>query len=127
MDTFSYEVCDGGTPSLCASAMVMIEVTPRSDTMHLTVEEDGLLSLCSDTVLNLSGGSSFQEVIWIDEGDGYYENTDPLCFEYEPTEDFNGLDTVWMVVCQADICDTMIYIIDVLPVNDAPIVMDDHG
>ena len=52
------------------------------------------------------------------------------CFTYIPNLDFNGLDSVQIVVCDNGIpvlCDTAWVIIDVIPVNDNPVITDAGG
>ena len=53
-------------------------------------------------------------------------NDGDTCFTYTPDPNFNGFDTVSVVVCDtAGACDTSFVIINVLPVNDKPVAILD--
>ena len=49
-----------------------------------------------------------------------------VCFTYDSDDDYNGLDSLCVSVCDAaGLCDSTTIVINVTPVNDAPIAMDD--
>ena len=53
---------------------------------------------------------------------------DDLCFIFYPNTDFNGQDVGQVVVCETitdGLCDTVTVIVDVTPVNDAPVIVDE--
>ena len=58
------------------------------------------------------------------EGTATVVNPDSI--QYTPDADYTGMDTLTYEICDASaICDTVEVIIMVLPVNDAPVAMDD--
>jgi len=125
-DSLVYLVCDNGQPDLCDWATVVIEVRPISDIYFLDMLEDTQLSFCDSLMSNLAGTITDNGIV-VNNGTGHFSGDEP-CFEYVPEPDFNGLDTVLITVCdQNELCDTFIFVIDVLPVNDAPIVADDEA
>ncbi|MCP4120813.1 MAG: tandem-95 repeat protein [Bacteroidetes bacterium] len=124
-DTITYLVCDNGHPELCDWATVIVQVIPQSDTLYVSVNEDSQISLCSDSVVNLNDSDMSGIIFENGETEPNSTITTP-CFDYKPDRDFNGLDTVLMVICYKNtLCDTIIFVIDVLPINDAPLIVDD--
>jgi gliding motility-associated-like protein len=137
-DTVSVVVCDnnGG----CDTVLVIVDVTPVNDppvitdgggtpidTLNTSTPEDTPITICL-TAIDLDGDSldvtgAFNgplngTITGIANGD--------TCFTYTPSPDFNGTDTVSVVVCDNNGgCDTVLVIIDVTPVNDPPIAVDD--
>ncbi|MCY9879266.1 cadherin-like domain-containing protein [Vibrio natriegens] len=133
-DSFTYEICD--TDRLCDTATVTItvlEVVPvntppaANDDINTTPEDtavtinatandtdaEGNLNPASATVTNVPADGSV-----ISNGDG--------SFTYTPAEDFNGTDSFEYQVCDTDgECDTATVTIDVTPVNDPPVALDD--
>ena len=132
-DTFTYYVCDNGTPlpALCDTAMVIITVTPVNDApvitqTPVTVDEDELVVICPTTsdVDNTAGQLTVN--ICEQPTNGTLVETTPGCFEYTPDANFNGTDSVCIYVCDpSGACDTTIVSITVTPINDAPVANDD--
>jgi len=134
-DTFVYEICDNGTPVECATATVTITVESDNDAPVAvddteTTPEDTPLS--SDVTLNDSDL----------DGDNLIVNTTPVTdvsngtlvlnadgtFTYTPNPDYFGTDSFVYEVCDDGIpsfCTTATVTIDVTPVNDAPVAVDD--
>ncbi|MCP4120816.1 MAG: tandem-95 repeat protein, partial [Bacteroidetes bacterium] len=125
IDTFLYSVCDTGTPVLCDVAQVVVIVQPTPDTTYVSSPEDEILTVCTDSLTNLQGGIINVNIC----GDGQHGDAEPStlpCVDYTPDENYNGMDTICILTCSPDgICDTTIVIIEVTPVNDPPVAVDD--
>ncbi|MCI5059086.1 MAG: Ig-like domain-containing protein [Flavobacteriales bacterium] len=136
LDTVSIIVCDNGIPSLCDTVVVIIDVTPvndapvaSSDTIYVTVIEDSSEVICistTDVDLDLVDinsslfGPSHGIMTGLGDGD--------TCITYTPIPGYIGGDTIVVTICDNGtpiLCDTVVIIIDVIPVNDPPIANDD--
>lgn len=132
-DSFTYEVCDDQSPSLCDSATVTVTVSPVNDAPvagpdSATVQEDGstdisVLTNDSDleghalSVTSVTQGASGTVSI---NGDG--------TVSYVPDPDFTGSDSFTYTVCDDGTpsrCDTTTVSVTVSPLNDAPVASDD--
>ncbi|WP_300666979.1 Ig-like domain-containing protein, partial [Fluviicola sp.] len=140
-DTVIVQICDDGTPlpALCVNDTIFITVTPVNeppvvDNEHHTINEDtqatGDLTDAGDsdpdgTALTasttpVSGPSNGTIVI---NPDGTYT--------YTPNPNFNGTDMVVVSICDSGIplpaqCVNDTIFITVNPVNDAPVVDNEH-
>jgi large repetitive protein len=150
MDEFTYVICDDGIPQLCDTAVVTIEVMPINDSPiivtgngnpnvedeiwgeTLTTEEDVAFEVCFGLFDVDGSGASFDwENTWsiglVNNGE-LTDTNDPsdTCFIYTPTANYFGTDTLQVVICDSlGLCDTVITYINILPVNDPPIAVDD--
>jgi hypothetical protein len=137
MDTFTYRVCDDGMPApvQCDTAQVIITITPANDPPVVPDEmtmtpEDTPVEVClmptdidAGDVLNIAGYACDPSNGTVTPGVG-----GPFCLVYTPDPDFNGMDTFCVIVCDNGtpvLCDTAQVIIEVTPVNDPPIAVDD--
>ena len=131
-DTFTYEVCDDGTPSECSTATVTVsvpeqELAPVALDDAFSVDED--MSVNGNVLTNDSDGNN----------DALAVNTIPISgpangtltlntdgtFTYIPNTNFNGIDTFTYEVCDDGIpvqCDQATVTITVNAVNDAPVL-----
>jgi hypothetical protein len=140
-DTFYYSVCDAGTPppSLCDTAMVVINVSSVNDPPFIpdttiTTCEDCPVTLCIPFAdADVTDLHSFAQLC--NPVNGAVTNvtlsniTDQLCFTYTGTLNFNGADSLCFVVCDNGIpsrCDTATIRITVTPVNDPPVALNDN-
>lgn len=125
VDTVKYLVCDNGSPSLCDWAYIIIDVLPLSDTVYLTLLEDQSLPLCGNN--NISNfGIQAPVVHYVLEQGSALTEMQSSCHSYQPQQHFYGGDTVIIMACSKNMCDSLIYVLDILPVNDPPIAIDDH-
>jgi gliding motility-associated-like protein len=129
-DQFNYQVCD--FTGFCSTATVFIGVGTGNNPPYVpdsiaTVPEDGSITVClpiidGDGPMPYNLGSV-----------GCYANGqanaiiagNTVCITYIPNPNYNGLDSVCVVVCDGGgLCDTATLVIDVIPVNDPPFVPD---
>ncbi len=133
VDTFYYKVCDNGSPALCDSAMVVVNVSyvndkPVANDDVLSTQEEipvTIYPLTNDLdvengVLNITVVTTSTNGMATLVGDS---------IAYAPNLNFYGIDTIRIKVCDdgvPSLCDTSLIIINVLPVNDKPIATDDY-
>jgi VCBS repeat-containing protein len=131
-ESICVNVCDNGSPSLCAQITVPITVTPVNDNPVIvdltpqTILEDTPLTICT-TINDVDVSSAFTATLC-----GVTNGTatpsvvgNQLCINYTPTLNFNGVATVCVIVCDngsPSKCDTTTLTINVMPVNDKPVV-----
>ncbi|MCU4176764.1 tandem-95 repeat protein [Carboxylicivirga sp. N1Y90] len=135
-DSFEYEVCDDGTPSLCTKATVSITVNSDNDS---PVAVSDVASVDEDGVLN---GTTVLENDSDPEGDNLTVNTTPITdvsngtlvinidgtYTYTPDANFNGSDSFEYEVCDdgtPSACARATVTITVNAVNDAPVAVND--
>jgi hypothetical protein len=135
LDTFRYRICDNGTPSLCDTAYVFIDIVedpldvndpPYAANDYYVIPED---SFVNGNVLTNDSDPN---------GDSLIVTTTPLVnptngtvtlngngtFLYTPTPTFNGVDSFIYRVCDdgvPSLCDTATVYITVEPRNDPPV------
>lgn len=141
-DTFTYEICDKGTPALCDSAEVSVQVMDTNDaptlkdddvTMNENSSQD-IFVLRNDTdpdpsqtpggrlnffSLRVASSPSHGEVGVI---------TEKGAIRYRPDPNFSGQDSFTYEVCDAGApakCSTATVNITVNAINDAPVANDD--
>jgi len=135
-DTFEYEICDDGTPSLCATAIVTIDVTSVNDQPVAvddgdTTPEDTPVTL--DVLVNDSDADTADNLTVTttpvtQPANGTVALTPGGPATYTPNPDFFGTDTFEYEVCDNGspiLCDVATVTITVTPVNDAPVAVDD--
>jgi len=134
-DTFEYEACDNGTPVLCETATVTITVTPLPDAPIaindiLTTDEE--VSVSGNIIQNDTEPDGENLIVYINfvtppaNGSAFLVSSGYL--SYTPNPDFSGVDTAEYQVCDDGnpvLCDTATIIINVTPLPDAPIAVDD--
>ncbi len=135
-DNFVYQVCDDGAPILCATANVSITINPVNDKPSVNadiavINEDTQLNnlslLSNDTdpdgnnlTVTLTPVDAPQNGIVVLNANG--------TFTYTPNVNFNGTDSFVYQACDngnPSLCDTAIVNITILPVNDAPLAVND--
>ena len=143
-DEFTYVVCDDGTPSLCDTAVVYIDI------IDITIGGNHPPVAINDGNVTLEGtpvfGTAFNNDYDID-GDNLIYGTTPLCgpmngtitlssngaYIYTPEAGFTGMDTICYRICDdgtPSMCDTAQILITVLPdygdtINYPPFAGDD--
>jgi gliding motility-associated-like protein len=129
LDTFYYVACDGGTPALCDTAMVVITVIPDLDTTgndRPFAGDDAFITNVDVPVNNFlfpndydPNGDSFTVTTASSPGNGVV-TVDPLTgeFIYTPNAGYSGSDQFTYVICDNGIpalCDTATVYILVIP------------
>ena len=135
-DQFTYSICDTGMPVLCDTAVVTIIVTPVNDPPvidmpDVSTPEDVPVTICSP-VVDADAGDTFTASFC----GGPYNGTSTapvvfngqVCITYTPVANYNGMDSVCIVVCDQDgACDTSVSVITITPVNDPPVANNDNA
>ena len=126
-DTVCYLVCDAG--GACDTVKIPVTILPVNDkpivtpTSILTVE-DSTATVC--TIINdVDLGETFNATLCgVNHGTATATITgNKLCVTYSPSANYNGLDTICFVVCDAaGACDTVKIPITISPINDKPVV-----
>ncbi|MFN6037749.1 MAG: Ig-like domain-containing protein, partial [Bacteroidota bacterium] len=127
-DTITYVICDNGTPTLCDTAIVVINVTPVNDPPVAVNDQTTLNEDSGPVTINVQSNDSDPEgntlTTTILSGPNHgTANTNGNSISYNPTTNYNGLDTITYVICDngtPSLCDTAIVVINVTPVNDPP-------
>ncbi len=128
VDSFTYAICDDGTPALCDTATVVVTVNPVIDTVYYSIPEDSTVTTCADSLTTFTDPATDISTC-NDPSDGALA-VNGTCVTYTPAQDFNGMDTFCVVVCDPNdplLCDTTIVIVTVNPVNDPPVAEDDSA
>jgi large repetitive protein len=129
-DSFTYIACSG---ALCDTATVTIIVL---DLNHPPVGGNDTYTLAEDATLinNVSNndsdidGDDLTYTLLDDVNDGTLTLNPDGSFVYNPDANYFGNDSFTYVVCDDGIpplCDTVVVLITITPVNDAPIAEDD--
>ncbi|NNM16752.1 MAG: tandem-95 repeat protein, partial [Bacteroidia bacterium] len=131
IDSFYYMVCDNGIPGLCDTALVtvtipIINIGPVASNEQVNIQEEDTAYvnvLANDYDPN--GDSLIVTVVG-----GPSNGTATLAADgslvYIPNTNYNGLDTLYYSVCDSlGNCDTAFTVINIIPVNDPPIAVDD--
>ena len=133
-DGFTYSLCDTDVPSLCDTAIVTINVTPLNDAPEIpdstvTTPEDTPITVCLPITDPDSGnfftaglcGSPLNGTV---SGPTVFNGT--VCITYTPNSQYNGLDSLCVTLCDNfGACDSATIVINVTPVNDPPVAVDD--
>lgn len=137
VDSFTYRVCDNGSPALCGVGTVRIPVTAVNDAPvakddQYTTNEDGVLTVAAPGVLfNDSDPDNAQNTLTASLVSGPAHGTAIINanggFTYTPDANYDGQDTITYRVCDpSGACDTGIVVISVQPVNDPPVTAADN-
>jgi gliding motility-associated-like protein len=131
IDSLCVVSCNG---LICDTSIVIINVTPINDPPIVndtltTTPEDSPITIC----LTIADADLSQTYITSSCGNPINGTTstsvtgNQLCVTYTPNPNFNGLDSLCLVVCDngtPSLCDTTNIVINVTPVNDAPVITD---
>jgi gliding motility-associated-like protein len=141
-DEVEVTVCDANDPTLCSKGIITINVTPVNDlfkvnllgvpvdTVFTSTPEDTPISVCMNitdpdgdqvsrgSITNVSGGGTLT---------GGLDGDNTFCLSFTPEKDFNG-KSIWEIeFCDNGIpvlCGNITIVIDVTPVNEAPVAND---
>src|SRR5690606_38406747 len=135
-DSFIYELCD--VDGDCDTAIVIITILPVNDAPIANADVN---SKNEDTPI--VGATVVTNDIPSGDGGNVYNNACEVCttttngaltfipdgtYDYVPTPNYNRTDSTTHDRSDVDgDCDTALVIITILPVNDAPVALDDAG
>jgi hypothetical protein len=134
-DRFVYSVCDNGTPILCDSATAIITMYPLPNQppvvveTPLTIPEDSTVTTCFAITDPDAGDTHTVTPCGVQHGTvttTVNNVTHQLCVTYTPTLNYNGIDTICLIICDnapQTMCDTVKIPVTVTPKNDKPIVV----
>ncbi|RFM31359.1 Ig-like domain-containing protein, partial [Chitinophaga silvisoli] len=134
LDSIQYQVCDNGTPVLCDTGLIILNIQPRNDAPvaggdTYAMLEDGTLTVSAPGVL---GNDNDVDDVTLSANmvTGPLHGTFTLnrngSFTYTPVTNFNGVDTVVYSACDLEgACDTALILINVQPVADPPVAGND--
>jgi hypothetical protein len=137
LDSLQYVVCDTALPVQCDTAWVFINVTPVSDppvavndTTSASEDTTGIDIdvLANDTDADLPNDSLVTTNITVGPANGTASINPNGTINYVPDPNFNGLDSLQYVVCDTALpveCDTAWVFINVTPVSDPPVAVND--
>ncbi len=135
IDSFEYEICDGGTPALCDTAIVTIDVggvndAPiAADDTETTQEDTDLVSNVLPNDFDVDGDNLSVNITPITlPQNGSVTLLANGSYAYTPNADYNGTDSFEYEICDGgtpELCDRAIVNITIESVNDAPIAVDD--
>ncbi len=135
-DTFTYEICDNGTPSLCDTATVTVTVNPENDTNETVANDDAyngdqdepITGNVSDNDTDPEGDDqTVNETPVVDPTNGTVVLNENGTFEYTPNPGFVGTDSFVYSVCDdgtPEACDEATVILTVNPVNTTDAIDD---
>jgi gliding motility-associated-like protein len=136
-DQVEVTICDANDPTVCTTTIVTINVldvneppvvligTTPTTVIDATTEEDTPLELCLDVEDPENHPISINSIINISGGGSLTENATPFCFDFVPAQDFNGISTWEIELCDdqsPQLCSTLTVNINVTPINDAPVL-----
>ncbi|WP_188315810.1 Ig-like domain-containing protein, partial [Chitinophaga agrisoli] len=134
-DVFQYRICDNGTPQLCDTATVAVTVTAQNDVPvviddQYQLAEDNVLTVPASTGVlsndNDADGEILVATLQTPTSGTLTLNSDGS-FVYRPNQDFNGSDSFTYQACDlSGACATGTVTLNITPVNDAPIAVNDY-
>ena len=136
-DSFSYQVCDDGTPSMCGDAIVAITVKPVNDPIDakddeaVTDEDVALYISVLDNDVDVDGSPVLPTLaLTSNPENGTAEVINGGQILYTPNENFNGTDTFSYSICDdgspaPGLCDDATITVYINAVNDAPVAEAD--
>ncbi|MBI1267104.1 MAG: T9SS type B sorting domain-containing protein [Cryomorphaceae bacterium] len=95
------------------------------------VFEDNSFTILEDTFLDFCPGFASEIDIYSLNPTSSAEQGEIIelannCFQYKPNLNDNGFDMLQVIFCdEANLCDTAIVVVNVLPVNDLPVALND--
>jgi hypothetical protein len=131
-ELFSYRICDPG--GLCDTADIVVEVmgnvSPQAIDDRATTAED------TPTIIDVAANDRDEDGnldptttrALNNPSSGAIENTGSGTFKYSPNDNYNGSDSFSYEICDDEgACDTATVNLEVTPVNDRPVAIDDRA
>ena len=137
-DSYIYEICDDGTPVLCAQATVIITVYPDNNPPVAVNDINGTLvntPVDGNVITNDydPDGDNITVTLLSTPPNGSVTLNPDGTYTYTPNTDFDGEDVFTYVLCDDGIpslCDTAEVSIEVVPIstgNEPPVAQDDYA
>jgi large repetitive protein len=137
--SFGYIVCDNGSPSLCDSALIVVNVSNAGCNQTPIAIDDTVNVACNSGFITVSPmGNDYDpdagQIIYMDSltyVGGYASITNNPTynsFQYKPLTNYNGLSYVNYLVCDNGVpkkCDTGTVYFIIAPCNTAPNASND--
>jgi gliding motility-associated-like protein len=136
-DTITYVICDNGTPSACDTADIVVTISPVLDQPNAApIAVNDFTSTSEDMPVTVpvknndsdpNGGILGTPMIIDAPGNGTAIVNPDGTITYVPDPNFHGSDTLTYIVCDNGApskCDTAEVIVNIIPVNDAPVITD---
>ncbi|MBC7411953.1 MAG: tandem-95 repeat protein, partial [Bacteroidia bacterium] len=132
IDTITYVVCDNASPSMCDTAKVFIYI-PVTALPPVITNEDTIATEDTPLTINILTNdydpNNDSLIITATSGTtphGTFTITPTGLLTYKPVLNYYGLDTAIVQVCDVtNLCINDTIFINVLPINDAPVVLND--
>ena len=132
-DSLIYQVCDNGTPSLCDTATLLLNVINVNDAPvavpDMTTVQEGTPAtgnvLTNDT--DPEGDALTASLVTAPVNGTVVLNADGS-FTYTPNANYNGADSLIYQVCDngtPSLCDTATLLLNISAINDKPIAIAD--
>lgn len=131
LDGFTYTLCDGSLPNLCATAAVTINIVSENDAPiavadNFSTNEEQALSASVALNDNLTDDGTADYSIVSNPQFGVFVLNKDGSFHYTPSTNFNGSEVFTYKICdEAGLCDQGIGTISVGAINDAPVAIID--
>lgn len=127
-DSVHYRVCD--KLGACSVGTLTFNILPVNDQPKATitapiVTEDATVSFCG-IITDIDAGEVFNaQSCNTPKGTlSYTISGNQLCLTYIPAKNFNGVDSICLLVCdKGGLCDTIRLPITVTPLNDVPVLI----
>ncbi len=135
-DFFSYIICDDGTPILCDTAYVTIQIMDEviENIANITVTENSNNTICLDSLIASNilalgfAPDSLSITTLPSNGSAAPSDTSLICFTYAPDADFTGQDQLVLEVCDVDRnCEPVTVNITVIPLDGILVIAEDDA
>ncbi|WP_276134819.1 Ig-like domain-containing protein, partial [Polluticoccus soli] len=132
-DSFTYAICDGGTPNLCDTATVYITIDPVNDP-PVAVNDTTTTSEDTPVTIPVLANDSDSDsplgvpIVGTPPSNGSVVVNADSTITYIPDPNFNGTDSFTYAICDGgtpNLCDTATVFITIDPVNDPPVAVND--
>lgn len=120
-DTVLIYACDNSTPVKCDTVVFIITVKPRFSRQYVyaNIDQDSILDICKGFD-ELAAPYASSSIVY-STGHGFATLNSDTCLHFAPSVTFTGNDTLIVVACHGGTplrCDTVVYVINVDPVNN---------
>ncbi len=137
-DFFELTVCDADDGSICTNTVIELSITPENDppviveasvevdTLFLNTQDDVAINICVEAD-DIEGNNLSIDNIGSDLSFGTVSNLSDLCFDYSPTADDFGEESLVVKICDdgsPTACDSVVIIVEVESTNVPPEIVE---